>query len=239
MEKIKVLYVEDEIFLARVVKESLESRNFDVCLLHDGSIAQETFTRYKPDICVLDIMLPQKDGFSIARDIRSEDPDIPVIFLTAKTQTTDLKEGFEAGGNDYLKKPFSIEELIIRMNNLLYISSRLKGSTRMRSEEIIRIGRFQLHFTKQELQLENHIRKLSRRETILLEMLASQIGRPVLRTDILMKIWSDDSFYNSRSLDVYISKLRDYLSDDPGIQIVTLKGTGYRIVINNNPSQSV
>lgn len=232
-EKIKVLYVEDEPFLAKVVKESLESRDFDVNLVNDGARAIIAFKNFHPDICVLDVMLPNKDGFSIAKEIKAIDPVIPVIFLTAKTQTHDLLEGFDSGGNDYLKKPFSMEELIVRIYNLLKLTATVSGKNREdnKTEKII-LGRYSFYPNRYELHFNDQIRKLSHRETILLSLLTRDMENPVLRQDILKAIWGDDSFYNSRNLDVYISKLRDYLSTDPDIQITTLKGVGYRIIIN-------
>jgi DNA-binding response OmpR family regulator len=230
MEKIKVLYVEDEPFLARVVKESLESREFEVNLVTDGSLATQAFDDFKPQICVLDVMLPKKDGYTIAREIREKSPDIPLIFLTAKTQTSDLITGFDAGGNDYLKKPFSIEELIIRMHNLLQLTSRFSKETPAanKNDDEIKLGKYTFRPRRFELSLDVETRKLSQRETQLLQMLTGNGENPVMRQEILMKLWGDDSFYNSRNLDVYISRLRDYLSADKTIQIITLKGVGYR-----------
>ncbi len=232
MKKIKVLYVEDEPFLARVVKESLESRDFDVNLVVDGSLAYEAYQTFLPDICVLDVMLPQKDGFTIAEEIRENNPVIPIIFLTAKTQTHDLLKGFEAGGNDYLKKPFSMEELIVRINNLLNITSRPVGKQATDPQNgKISIGEYSFYPRRFELHYLDEIRKLSFRETQLLELLVQDQENPILRKDILLKLWGDDSFYNSRNLDVYISHLRDYLSKDANLQIITLKGIGYRFII--------
>jgi DNA-binding response OmpR family regulator len=231
MDKIKVLYIEDEPFLARVVKESLESRDFDVSLVNDGADAIRSFSEFKPDICVLDVMLPNMDGFTIATEIRKLDPEIPVIFLTAKTQTSDLVQGFESGGNDYLRKPFSMEELIIRIRNLLQLISRGNQKQNINNGRIS-LGKYDFYPKKYELQLGNEIRKLSHRETRLLELLTRDMDIPVIRRDILNIIWGDDSFFNSRNLDVYISRLRDYLSGDPAIQIVTMKGIGYRFSAN-------
>jgi len=235
MEKIKVLYVEDEPFLARVVKESLESRGFDVNLVVDGSLAYEVYESYLPNICVLDVMLPQKDGFTIAEEIRVNNPNIPIIFLTAKTQTHDLLKGFEAGGNDYLKKPFSMEELIVRINNLLNLTTRSAGKQATdHQNDRINIGKYLFYPRRFELHYLDVIRKLSFRETQLLELLVQDQENPVLRKDILLKLWGDDSFYNSRNLDVYISHLRDYLSKDTDIQIITLKGIGYRFIVQHH-----
>ncbi|MEI9919725.1 MAG: response regulator transcription factor [Bacteroidota bacterium] len=224
MEKTKILYVEDEPFLGRIVKESLESRDFEVNMANDGAKAVDLFRKVSPDICVLDIMLPSKDGYSIAKNIRQVNPNVPIIFVTAKTQTEDLLKGFEAGGNDYLRKPFSMEELIVRVNNLLNLSKRHKPVG------VLTLGRFEFDPTRFELKIDSSTRKLSHREAMLLQILAENKHSVVNRKDILMRIWGDDSFFNSRNLDVYITKLRDYLRADPNVEIITIKGIGYQVV---------
>lgn len=220
----KILYVEDEPFLGRIVKESLESRNFDVNMASDGSQAFSVFQKVKPDICVLDVMLPSADGYSVAKRIRQANPAIPIIFVTAKTQTEDLLKGFESGGNDYLRKPFSMEELIVRINNLLSITKK----TRTAPVGLMSIGKFEFDPTRYDLKLNGTTRKLSHREAMLLQILAENKNTVVSRKDILMRIWGDDSFFNSRNLDVYVTKIREYLKGDPGIEIITIKGIGYQ-----------
>lgn len=226
MGKIKILYVEDEPFLGRIVKESLESRDFDVLMVTDGKEATTTFGKDNPDICVLDIMLPSKDGYSIAQEIRQINPAIPIIFVTAKNQTEDVVKGFEIGGNDYLRKPFSLEELIVRITNLLQLTQRTDKST----PENIRLGKYEFNSMRYELKFANTVKKLSHREASLLQILSENKNATVQRKDILMKLWGDDSFFNSRNLDVYITKLRDYLKEDPSIEIITIKGIGYHFV---------
>ncbi len=227
MHKTKVLYVEDEPFLGRIVKESLESRNFEVHMVSDGKLATSVFYKTNPDICVLDIMLPSKDGYSIAKEIRSTHARLPIIFVTAKTQTNDVLKGFESGGNDYLRKPFSMEELIVRINNLLQLSKTKNNAP----QENIAIGKLIFSPSKYELHFENKVKKLSNREASLLALLAENINQVTERKEILKRLWGDDSFFNSRNLDVYITKLRDYLKDDPGIEIITIKGVGYHFSI--------
>lgn len=229
MAKIKILYIEDEPFLAKIVKESLESRDFEVSMLADGKDAMSFYLSLRPDVCVLDVMLPTKDGYSIAKDIRKISPAVPIIFLTAKTQTEDLIKGFDSGGNDYLRKPFSMEELIVRVNNLLQLTRQKKDQST--SMEIIAIGDFQFIPLRYELRLKNKAKQLSHRESTLLQMLIDNRNATVQRKDILMKLWGDDSFFNSRNLDVYITKLRDYLKDDPSIRIITIKGHGYHFSV--------
>jgi DNA-binding response OmpR family regulator len=228
MDMVKVLYVEDEPFLARIVKESLESRGFHVHLSGDGAAALQDFDQFTPDICVLDVMLPHKDGFTLAAEIRKKNPVIPIIFLTAKVQTDDLLKGFESGGNDYLRKPFSMEELIVRINNLLKIVSNNHGQgVSLPAPGKKELGSYVFDPVRYELHLGDQVRKLSHRENRLLQLLTADKDKPVLRKDILLDIWGDDSFYNSRNLDVYISRMREYFSDDPAVQIITIKGVGY------------
>jgi len=225
MDKVRILYVEDEPFLGRIVKESLESRDYVVQMVADGNDAVPVFRQQQPHICVLDIMLPNKDGYSIASEIRNLNPHVPIIFVTAKTQTEDVVKGFETGGNDYLRKPFSMEELIVRVNNLLKFSST--GTAPVAPQAI---GKFEFHSQRYELRIGDAVRKLSHREAMLLTVLVEHRNAIAQRKDILMRVWGDDSFFNSRNLDVYITKLRDYLREDPQVEIVTIKGVGYRFL---------
>src|SRR6478609_358716 len=227
MSKTKILYVEDEPFLGRIVKESLEVRDFDVRMVTDGKHVMTAFEEVKPDICVLDIMLPNKDGYSIAQSIRQISPSLPIIFVTAKTQTEDLIKGFEVGGNDYLRKPFSMEELIVRVNNLLQLTQKLSASPK----ESIAIGKFEFAPQRYELRKDGKAKKLSHREAVLLQILAENQNASIDRKTMLLRVWGDDSFFNSRNLDVYITKLRDYLKDDPAIEIITIKGVGYHFAV--------
>ena len=219
----KILYVEDEPFLGKIVKESLESRNFEVKMVADGNLVLKAYEQFKPDICVLDVMLPNKDGYSLGNEIRQIKPNLPIIFLTAKTQTDDVLKGFQSGGNDYIRKPFSMEELIVRINNLLLLSNS-KGITPTGS---ISLGKYEFLPQKYELRINNACKKLSHRETELLKIFTENRNFTVNRKEILMKIWGDDSFFNSRNLDVYITKLRDYLKEDETLDLMTIKGVGY------------
>jgi len=227
VSKTKILYVEDEPFLGRIVKESLEVRDFDVRMVTDGNLVMNVFEEVRPDICVLDIMLPNKDGYSLAQSIRQVNPSIPIIFVTAKTQTEDLIKGFEVGGNDYLRKPFSMEELIVRVNNLLQLTQKIAAGPK----ESIAIGKFEFAPQRYELRKEGVARKLSHREAMLLQILAENQNTNIDRKTMLLRIWGDDSFFNSRTLDVYITKLRDYLKEDPSIEIITIKGVGYHFAV--------
>jgi len=226
MSAIKILYAEDELFLGKIVKESLESRGYDVVMEADGARVTDLFKKTEPDICVLDIMLPNKDGFTIADEIRALNKQVPIIFLTAKTQTEDVVKGFGLGGNDYIRKPFSMEELIVRLQHLL----KLKPSETAGTEGIFVIGNYTFQTNRQTLSINNEERKLSFRESQLLETLCANREKIIDRKDILNLLWGSDSFFNSRNLDVYITKLRSYLKEDPSIEIITIKGIGYRFV---------
>ena len=226
MKKVKILYVEDEVFLAKIVSETLQSRGFDVVLEMDGGKAMDLFTKEKPDVCVLDIMLPHKDGFTIADEIREKDTQVPIIFLSAKSQTSDVLIGFKSGANDYIRKPFSIEELIVRIDNVL----KNKSATQDGAEEV-NIGKYLFNIKRQTLNHPVENRKLSYRESELLRLLYENRDKIVERSEILTLLWGSDSFFNSRNLDVYITKLRGYLKLDPSIEIITIKGIGYRFVM--------
>jgi DNA-binding response OmpR family regulator len=225
---IKILYAEDEKFLGKIVKESLETRGYEVMMEEDGGKVVELFIQFQPDLCVLDVMMPNKNGFTVAEEIRKMNADIPIIFLTAKTQTDDVIKGFKTGGNDYIRKPFSLEELIVRMENLLRITNGQDNAT---PTEVIQIGKFSFYINRQLLTINNVERKLSYRESELLKYLSQRKNQLVDRRDLLNVIWGNDSFFNSRNLDVYITKLRNYFKDDPAVQILTMKGVGYRFVV--------
>lgn len=230
MTRTKILYVEDEPFLGRIVRESLESRDFEVCMTPDGRDAVDMYKQLQPDICVLDIMLPHKDGYTIAKEIRQLNETIPIIFVTAKNETEDVIKGFETGGNDYIRKPFSMEELIVRVNNLLSLSTQRAKKI----QENIQLGKYEFIPVRYELKFGSIAKKLSHRESTLLQMLADHKNTTLLRKDILMKLWGDDSFFNSRNLDVYITKLRDYLKSDKSVQIITIKGIGYQFTVDES-----
>lgn len=220
---IKILLAEDEPSLGQIIKESLETRNFDVLLCENGEIAYETYKKEEPLLLVLDVMMPKKDGFTLAKEIRSEDPKIPIIFLTAKSQTQDVVEGFNLGGNDYLKKPFSMEELIVRINALL---KRSKESL----SENISLGAYTFNLKKQTLLFNDITEKLTHREANLLYYLIKNKNQVLDRSFILKKLWGDDDFFNARSMDVFITKLRKKLKSDPSIQILNVRGFGYKLI---------
>ena len=227
MSKTKVLYAEDELFLGKIVKESLETRGFDVHMESDGGKVLSLFKKVQPDICILDVMLPNKDGFTLAEEIRECNETIPVIFLTAKTQTDDVIKGFSSGGNDYIRKPFSMEELIVRIRNAMRHKNEIVETV---VGESVTLGKFTFHLNRQLLTYGDQNRKLSFRESELLKLLYGNREKVIDRKDILILLWGNDSFFNSRNLDVYITKLRGYLKEDPSLEIITIKGIGYRFV---------
>ncbi|MCH2082760.1 MAG: response regulator transcription factor [Saprospiraceae bacterium] len=230
--KVKVLYVEDEPFLAKIVKESLESRLYEVNLITDGLHVIPAFEQYQPDICILDVMLPNIDGFTLGEKIRKKQLDVPIIYLTAKNQTDDVIKGFTVGGNDYLKKPFSMEELIIRMQNLLQLMQGNVIKPTTKSFDKFQLGHYHFYPLRYELAYKEEITKLSHREAQVLQLLVGRKNQSVARKKILKEVWGDDTFFNSRNLDVYIKKLRDYLKKDESVKIITLKGVGYRFVVD-------
>lgn len=222
--KIKILLAEDEPALALIIKESLETRNFEVTHSVNGEDAFEAFSKKKFDVLVLDVMMPKKDGFSVAKDVRKTDKKIPIIFLTAKSQTQDVVEGFNSGGNDYLKKPFSMEELIVRIHSLL---GRINSD---KIDEISVVGQYSFDFTKQTLHFSELTITLTHREAELLLLLIENKNEVLDRSIVLKKIWGNDDFFNGRSMDVFITKLRKKLNLDPNIQIINVRGQGYKLI---------
>ncbi|QIP15908.1 response regulator transcription factor [Spirosoma aureum] len=225
-----VLLIEDEAALGMIVRDSLEVRGFTVRYATNGDEGLAMFRQERPDIIVADVMMPQMDGFTLVEQIRKVDTDIPVLFLTARSQTADVVRGFELGGNDYLKKPFSLDELIVRINALL----RRAMVPQLRVQPVsdfLPIGRYQFDPPKQKLVLDSHEVLLSYREAELLRRLYEQRNQVLERAVVLMEIWGDDSFFNGRSLDVFITRLRRHLREDPQIQIVNIRGIGYKLII--------
>lgn len=228
MKKQRIILIEDESTLGEIIKESLEARGFEVSHFVSGKEGFFSFLKDNPDIVILDVMLKDADGFSIAKSIRQTDKETPILFLTAKSLPQDVIEGFESGGNDYLKKPFSLEELLIRIKVLLSKDRLLTNENEQ--AEIISIGELSFHPGRQYLQFYGETVKLSSRESELLKLLLFSRNRVLERKTILLKLWNDDHLFNSRSLDVYITRLRKYLSKDPQVQIINYRGIGYKLI---------
>lgn len=228
--KLRVLLAEDEPFLGKIVKESLESRDFEVLWVQDGLKAYSAFRTFDPAICIFDVMMPTKDGFTLTEDIRRVNGRVPIIFLTAKSLTEDVVKGFELGGNDYLKKPFSMEELIVRMKALLNRAARHREDE---PDGQFSIGSYRFNSALQELALGDEVTKLSFRESALLKMLMEHKNQVLDRKMALHYLWGADSFFNARSMDVFITKLRKHLSKDSSIAIVNIRGIGYKLMIDD------
>jgi DNA-binding response OmpR family regulator len=227
----KVLLIEDEYQLGQIVKDSLEMRGFDMLYAEDGKEGLRLYQQHHPDVVVLDIMMPNMDGFTVTTEIRKQDKVTPIIFLTAKSQTTDVVKGFELGGNDYLKKPFSMDELIVRIKALLKRAGEQPAPAPGTSgDQVVMIGQYAFNYIKQTLTRNNNSAFLSHREAEILRRLYDNKNQVMERKAVLMDLWGDDSFFNARSMDVFITKLRRYLKEDPRVQIVNIRGVGYKLI---------
>ncbi len=207
------------------MKDTLIKKGYEVRWELDGARVMSAFDQFMPDVCVIDIMLPNIDGYTLSKNIRGIYPELPIIFLTAKTETEDLVKGFNSGGTDYMKKPFSIEELVARIDNQVSIYNGLKTEPNINEKHIL--GKYEYYPALFELVGPGGTIKLSHRDSQVLNILCANRNHITDRKNLLLSVWGDDSFFNSRNLDVYIRKLRQYLKDDPSITIQTLKGKGY------------
>lgn len=226
---IKVLLVEDELTLAMIIKDTLEENGFDIHTAADGEEGVRLFFNLHPDVVVADVMMPRMDGFEMVRRIRQTDKQTPILFLTARSAINDVVEGFELGANDYLKKPFGMQELIIRIKSLAgkaFIFSEARQDTRFE------IGDYQFDSITQVLTHSQARQELSHRESEILKRLCANRDQVVNTQNVLLDLWGDDSFFNSRSLHVFITKLRHKLSYDPRIRIVNVRGVGYKMIVN-------
>jgi DNA-binding response OmpR family regulator len=231
----KILYIEDEEHLAFIVKETLEIKGFQVTHLKEGTKTLEVIDKLNPDVCVLDVMLPYIDGFELGKKIRSQHPKLPVIFLTAKTQPQDVLEGFASGGTDFIKKPFSMEELIARITSQIQLSKEGGGTISVKEQQHLTLGSFTFIPDKYELRNGLNSIKLSNREAEILNLFCMHTNTAIDRRDLMKIVWGDDSYFISRNLDVYIRRLRDYFATGTGVEIITLKGKGYHFSVDNLP----
>jgi DNA-binding response OmpR family regulator len=227
--KYKVLYAEDEATLAEIITDGLRSSGYEVQHASDGQQALQLFQSSTPDICVLDIMMPVKDGYTLAEDIRRLDREVPIIFLSAKSLGDDVVKGFRSGGNDYLKKPFTMGELLVRMESLL---TRFGTAVPQHAPSSNRktFGNCELNTVSQELVTPAANYKISYKETAILELLLEHRNDLLPRQMALLKIWGDDSYYNARSMDVFMSHLRKMLKDDSDIELMSIRGVGYKLI---------
>ena len=229
---IDVLLVEDEETLALIIKDTLEGQGFAIRLAENGEEGIEKFFGQKPDVVVADVMMPRMDGFEMVRRIRRQDKQTPVLFLTARSATNDVVEGFELGGNDYLKKPFGMQELIVRIKALLGRASHYPAPEGRPSATEFEIGRYRFNAITQRLSYLGNETELSYRESEILRRLCENRNEVTLMQDILIELWGNDTFFNQRSLHVFITKLRHKLSRDERIRIVNVRGIGYKLIIN-------
>ena len=227
--KMRILLCEDEESLGMLVREYLQAKGYDAELYLDGEAGYRAFTKSKFDMCLLDVMMPKMDGFALAREIRLVNSEIPIIFLTAKNLKDDILEGFKLGADDYLTKPFSMDELVYRMEAIL---RRVRG----KNQQVVtqyQMGRFLFDTQRQTLTIGEKQTKLTTKECELLTMLCVHANDVLEREVALKTIWVDDNYFNARSMDVYITKLRKHLKDDPNVEINNVHGKGYRLVAPN------
>lgn len=227
MTQPKLLIAEDDPNLGQILKEYLELKGYHANLVSDGEEAIISFKQNDYDLCILDVMMPKKDGFAVAKEIRILNPETPFVFLTAKSQQEDTLKGLKLGADDYIKKPFSMEELTLRLQAILRRSEN--GETK---KEEYDIGEYKFDYTKHELSYEGNVKNLTSKEADLLLLLCQRMNKTLDRSAALKIIWGDDSYFNARSMDVYITKLRKFLSQEEGVKIITIHGQGFRLVID-------
>ncbi|WP_159521101.1 response regulator transcription factor RprY [Sunxiuqinia indica] len=225
--KTKLLLAEDDENLGLLLKEYLIAKGYDTDLYGDGEVAYDGFKKHQYGLCILDIMMPKKDGMTLARDIRLINSDIPIIFLTAKNLKEDVLEGFKMGADDYITKPFSMEELIFRIEAILRRTSDSKGG----EQSTYQLGKFTFDHRKQTLATDKETVKLTTKESELLRLLCNNANDVLERNFALKTIWIDDNYFNARSMDVYITKLRKHLKEEPSVEIINVHGKGYKLIV--------
>jgi DNA-binding response OmpR family regulator len=227
-EKISILLAEDDRNLGNLLKEYLEAKGYETKLATNGKEAFDYFNKGNFDLCLLDVMMPVKDGFTLAREIRLVNKNIPIVFLTAKSMKEDTIEGFTAGADDYITKPFSMEELLLRISAIL---RRVKNQTLKQSEQNeFKIGKFKFNHQDRTLELQGKIISLTTKEADLLKLLCLNSNDVLDRNFALRTVWQNDSYFSARSMDVYIARLRKYLKDDPNVEILNIHGRGFKLI---------
>ncbi|MEN9685915.1 MAG: hypothetical protein RLZZ28_1701 [Bacteroidota bacterium] len=226
-KKNKILLCEDDTNLGMVLKNYLELNEYDVTLERDGRLGLAAFQREKFDICLLDVMMPNMDGFTLAEEIRDVDPDVPLFFLSAKTMKEDIIQGYKLGADDYITKPFDSEVLLLKIKAIL---KRNEEENRISDNIEFDLGKYHFNPKLRELKHDGHTQTLSPKENELLKMLSEHKNDLLPRERALKKIWGSDTYFNGRSMDVYIAKLRKYLKEDTNIEIVNIHGNGFRLV---------
>jgi DNA-binding response OmpR family regulator len=229
----KILLVEDDPNLGLLLQDYLQLKGkFDVVLCVDGEEGLKAFGKQNFDLCILDVMMPKKDGFTLGKDIRKVNQQVPIIFATAKAMMEDKASAYDLGGDDYITKPFRIEELLLRINALL---KRVTANENTLNEPIqtqFEIGNYEFDYTTQLIHFNGQQQKLSTKEAELLQLLCLKKNEVLTRKEALLSIWHDDNYFNGRSMDVFLSKLRKYLRDDPKVEILNVHGKGYKLLVN-------
>ncbi len=226
MADIRILLAEDDNNLGSLLKEYLVIKGYKADLYPNGNRAYKGFLKEHYNLCLLDVMMPEKDGFTLAKEIRQINSDIPIIFLTAKSLKQDVLEGFSIGADDYITKPFSMEELLFRIEAILRRTEQLQNKT----QDIYQLGKYTFDTKKQTLAIDQKMQKLTTKEAELLKLLCTNHNKVLERNFALRTIWFDDNYFNARSMDVYITKLRKYLKEDPSIEIINVHGKGFKLI---------
>lgn len=229
MRKIKILLAEDDPNLGMLTKEYLIAKDFECTLAENGQLAFEAYKKNSFDMLITDVMMPQMDGFTLAENIRQVDKKIPIIFLTVKSMKEDVLKGLKIGADDYIRKPFHMEELLLRINAIL---KRVADNLEKSNLKIYKIGQFTFDYDRQILKHPEGDRKLSSKESDTLKILCDQVNEVVERSYILTHVWGNDDYFAGRSMDVYITKLRKYLKADPGIELMNVHGLGFKLLAN-------
>jgi DNA-binding response OmpR family regulator len=222
-----ILLAEDEENMGSLIEAYLNARGYQTDLYPDGEKAFKGFCNKKYDLCILDIMMPKKDGFTLAHEIRQIDASVPIIFLTAKAMQEDVLEGFSSGADDYMTKPFSIEELQMRIEAVMRRTRNVQADP---EQDVFELNNYTFHYTRQVLVIDHEEIKLTSKEADLLRLLCLNRNQVLDRNSALFSIWNDDSYFNARSMDVYITKLRKYFSGDPVVQIINIRGKGFKLI---------
>lgn len=225
----RILLVEDDPSLGFVIKDNLSMKGYNVTLCKDGEEGDKTFSANKFDLCILDVMLPKKDGFTLARGIREKNKEVPILFLTAKAMMEDKLVGFQTGADDYITKPFSLDELYCRIEVFLRRSAGVPEV--IKDEDIFRVGQYEFDPLNLVLKTNSTEKTLTQKEAEVLKLLYKNRDRVLKREEILNQVWGNDDYFMGRSMDVFISKLRKYLKEDPAIQIVNYHGVGFRLEV--------
>ncbi len=228
LDKARILVAEDDPNLGTILAEYLEAKDYVPTLAKDGVEGWKAFSNGEFDCCILDVMMPNKDGFTLAKEIRQINETVPIIFLTAKSMKEDTLLGFKSGGDDYITKPFSMEELLMRLKAIL---RRTKGESKSPERTQYEIGKFSFDFRNQVLKGGEEDKRLTSKENALLKMLCQHSNQLMDRSQALLAIWGDNSYFNSRSMDVYIAKLRKYLKEDERVQIINEHGKGFKLLV--------